>query len=299
MEFLVARRKGIPIYAFVERGITTILPVWEKNKDSDFTGTVDTPLLFEFVKNVMTQEKVWTFPFDTAQDIINVLRIQFAYLFHDALSVRMRLAGKQLPPYFHSLSPASLMLALEKPKAWEYKLFFQSWADAVDKRSNLLREYREKLKLELAEHVSTITAKDWLSTRFHELSGLVDSANILLEQSVQKALGPPGKPGDAEEIVWVAQMLGQLFETTLNWSKRIRCAHVEEPFDRLMPELALFADKMITQLKEFPKDCFKRIEDALASSNSEESQEVKLIMKIEMANLDAYSRTLEEILCSL
>lgn len=92
LEFLAARQKGIPIYAFIEKRILTILPIWQANKGADFKATVDTPALFEFVEEVRTQAKVWSFPFDTAQDIIETLRIQLAYLFNDSLSIRKKLS---------------------------------------------------------------------------------------------------------------------------------------------------------------------------------------------------------------
>lgn len=296
LEFLAARQKGIPIYAFVERGILSVMPIWGKNKGADFSGTVDTTQLFEFVEKVMSQDKVWTFPFDSAQDIVNILRMQFAYLFKDSLKLRSKIAGKEFPHYFHSLSPSALRLSLEKPIAWEYRLFMQCWADAVAQHSNLFREYREKLRLDLSEPVSSYAAKEWMSTRLHELRGLVDSANRLLNDSAQKAFGPPGEPGDAEEIIWVSQSFGQLLEATYKWSKRIRCAHVEEPFDKLTLELALFADQLITQLNNFPVDCLKKIEDTLNSANTEEKQELKLTMTIELANLDAFNKALSQIL---
>lgn len=295
LEFLAARQKGIPVYAFVEQGILAVMPVWKKNKEADFSGTVDTTQLFEFLEKVMAQDKVWTFPFDSAQDIVNILRMQLAYLFHESLSLRTKLSGKELPYYFHSLSPDALRLALEKPDAWEYRLFMRCWADAVAQHSNLLREYREKLRLDLSEPVPSIIAKDWIYTRLHELKGLVASVNTLLNESAQKAFGPPGEPGDVEEIIWVSQMFGQLLETTFRWSKKIRCAHVEEPFDKVMPELALFADQIITELHVFPIDSLTKIETALASPNTEAKQEVKLTMTIELANLDAYTKAFEEI----
>lgn len=163
LEFLAARQKGIPIYAFIERGILSIMPIWKKNKDVDFSETVDTTQLFEFVEKVMVQDKVWTFPFDTAQDIVNILRIQFSYLFQESLKLRSKVAGKEFPPYFHSLSPNALRLTLEKPDAWEYRLFMQCWADSVAQRSSLFREYREKLRLDLSEPVPSSVAKEWMS----------------------------------------------------------------------------------------------------------------------------------------
>lgn len=295
LEFLAARQKGIPIYAFIERGILSVIPVWKKNKDADFSGTVDTTQLFEFVEKVMVQDKVWTFPFDTAQDIVNILRIQFSYLFQDSLKLRSKVTGKEFPPYFHSVSPSALRLTLEKPEAWEYRLFMQGWVDAVAQRSSLFREYREKLRLDLSEPVPSSIANEWMSTRLHELNGLVDSANILLNDSTKKAFGAPGEPGNEEEIIWVSQIFGQLLETTLKWSKRIRCAHVEEPFDKLMPELALFADQLISQLNTFPVDCLKKIEEALVSASPEEKQVLNLTMTIELSNLDAFNKALSEI----
>lgn len=295
LEFLAARQKGIPIYAFVERGILSVIPVWGKNKDADFSGTVDTTQLFEFVEKVMVQDKVWTFPFDTAQDIVNILRIQFSYLFQESLKLRSKVAGKEFPLHYHSLSPSALRLTLEKPESWEYRLFMQCWSDAVAQRVSLFREYRDKLRLDLSEPVPSSIAKEWMSTRLHELNGLVDSANTLLNDSAKKAFGAPGEPGNEEEIIWVSQIFGQLLETTLKWSKRIRCAHVEEPFDKLMPELALFADQLITQLNSFPVDCLKKIEEVLAYTSREEKIELKLTMTIELSNIDAFNKALSEI----
>src|SRR4051812_24629597 len=48
LEYLAAREKGIPIYAFVERGIRTLLPVWRANPSSDFSQEVDSVELFKF-----------------------------------------------------------------------------------------------------------------------------------------------------------------------------------------------------------------------------------------------------------
>ena len=133
LEFLAAKQKGIPIYAFVEKRILAVMPFWKTNPSGDFSVTVDTPKLFEFVEYVRSQERVWTFPFDTAQDIIEILRLQLAYLFYDALRVRLRLSGAELPRYLELLGPRALKIALERPRAWEHRLFLQSWIEEVER----------------------------------------------------------------------------------------------------------------------------------------------------------------------
>src|SRR5262245_52119161 len=42
LEFLSARQKGIPIYAFVEKGVLAVVPTWKNNQTADFSATVDT-----------------------------------------------------------------------------------------------------------------------------------------------------------------------------------------------------------------------------------------------------------------
>jgi Domain of unknown function (DUF4062) len=80
LEYLAARAKGIPIYAFVEKRTLAALPLWEANPNVDFSVAVDDPRVFEFVRQLRTEDGVWTFEFETAQDIVGALRLQFAHV---------------------------------------------------------------------------------------------------------------------------------------------------------------------------------------------------------------------------
>ena len=86
LEYLAARSKGIPVYAFVLRSILDTLPVWKDNRSGNFNAVADSPKLFEFVESLRDSGAAWVFPFDTAQSIFAVLRTQLAYLFMDALN---------------------------------------------------------------------------------------------------------------------------------------------------------------------------------------------------------------------
>ena len=295
LEFLTARHKGIPIYAFIEKSILAVMPVWKNNPSGNFSGIVDTTKLFEFVEYVRSQERVWTFPFETAQDITSVLRTQLAYLFYDALLVRLRLSGTELPSYFESLKPKSLKIVLEKPRAWECRLLLQSWLDEIERRRNLVKEYQAGLTVEAAEPVAANEALTWITVRLHELSGLVNSANRLLNHSAWEAFGKPGEPGNAEDIVWASHMLGIVLENTLKWAKRIRCARVEAPFDRLTPELALFADDIITQFQEFPRESMGKIEEALTLATPENLQRLVMTMEFKLSNEEAFFEALQKV----
>jgi Domain of unknown function (DUF4062) len=294
IEFLGARQKGIPIYAFVEKGMLAVLPVWKASPTADFSAVVDTPRVFEFIDYVRSEERVWTFPFETAQDIIGTLRRQLAFLFSDALGIRLRLSGGGLPSYFDALGPKALRIVLEKPKGWEYRLLAQSWLDEVERRSDSLWEYKSHLTLGPAEYVIAETAVEWILTRLHELEALVESANKLLNIHAQEAFGEPGQPGDPQRIVWVSRMLGSILDETLQWSKRIRCARFEAPFERIGAELSGFVEDVIVQFQAFPRNSLLEIETAIAAADPAKPQKLHLIMKITLSNFDGFESALAE-----
>lgn len=293
LEFLTARAKGIPIYVFVEKSVLSILPVWRTNSEGDFSVVVDTPKLFEFVELVRTEERVWVFEFDNAQDIINTLRTQFAYLFRDSLKAKQILSGSGLPRFMEKLRPKTLRIALEKPEAWEYRLFLHSWIDEVEIRVDMIREYKDGLLLESAVYIHALEATDWLQMQMHELSSLSDSANHLINVSLQEAFGPLGEPGNPEKIIWVSRMVGRVLEQTIRWATKIRCAKCEEPFDQVALEAALFADDLISQFERFPKESLQKIEEALSLPKSTGVRKLELTMVFTLSNVDKFMEALD------
>lgn len=120
MEYLRAKAKGIPIYAFVDKKILSVLSLWKDNPNADFRSTVDTPKLFEFVDSFRGNDGIWSFGFETAQDIIDTLRTQLGYLFYDSLAYRQRTISKKLSKKVLSLDGICFQTVLLRPVAWEY-----------------------------------------------------------------------------------------------------------------------------------------------------------------------------------
>jgi len=292
LEFLSARQKGIPIYAFVEKGVLAVVPTWKNNPTADFSATVDTPRVFEFIEYVRSQQRVWTFAFETAQDITGTLRRQLAFLFSDSLRTRLKLSGGGLPSYFEALGSKALRIALEKPKGWEYLLFLQSWLDEVERHSDSIREYKSGLTLDPAEYVIATNAGDWILTRMHELKAFVDSANKLLNTHAMESFGKPGEAGDPQHIVWVSRKLGSVLDAMLRWAKRIRCTRFDAPFETIGAELSLFSDDLIEQFQTFPRDSQSKVEAILTLAESGEPQKLELTMVFTLANLKGFETAL-------
>ena len=121
LEFIEARTSGVPVYVFVSKDVLAQLKVWKANPDADYSGVVDTPRVFEFIDSFRRGGEIWTFEFATAEDILNTLRNQFAYLVQDALELRQRAISQE--NLLTELEGDALMLALRRDQYWEIRLF--------------------------------------------------------------------------------------------------------------------------------------------------------------------------------
>ncbi|MCZ6689597.1 MAG: DUF4062 domain-containing protein [Planctomycetota bacterium] len=294
LEYLEARQKRIPVYVFIDKQILSILPVWKKNPESDYSGQVDTPKLFEFIESVRSAESVWTFPFEIAQDVIGTLRIQLAYLVREGLDLRRRLSGIGIPASFERLGPAALRLALEKSLAWEYLLYLQVWQDEVQRRSALFKEFEAGLRIGDSEPVSPESAPQWFGARVRELEGLIDSANQIIKVSAPEAFGEPGKAGDEEAIIWSSVKLGDIYEAAINWAQRIRRASVSEPFTNTAVEMVPFPGSLLERFQNFPKESIDVILSAIPNASKENFQDIRMTLTIELENVEAYERAASE-----
>lgn len=294
LEYVTARAKGIPVYVFVEGRILSILPVWAANQTGDFAAVVDTPQLFAFVQTIRDADKVWVFPFETAQDIATTLRMQFAHLSLQGLKLQRKLGGDGLPSYLREAAPKTLRIALEKPAAWEYRLFFQAWMDEVRCRTCGLRDHNARVAIGLSDYVSAETAKDWLLTRLHELRSLAETTTKIVNVEANAAFGEPRQPGDAEHIVWTAQKIGQVLDAALDWSHRVRRARVHQPFANAAMEMAGFVDDLIDEIARFPESKLEQVDEALLRSRGDGPARLSFTFTVGLSNLESFNEALDE-----
>ena len=255
--------------------------------------TLSTRLL-DFVNQVHTEENVWVFPFETAKEIVETLRMQLAHLLGDALRLRLRLGIGPFPAHLKQLAPSALRIALERPAGWEYLLFFQIWIDEVNNRSDLLRQYDEGVSLGVSEEVAVGSVGSWLQTRLHELTNLSTSLNNLVNTSSEETFGKLGEAGDVERIVWRSRTIGQLFEDALQWALRVRRTRVEPPFDVVVKELARFPEHMLEQLREFPENALPRLRRLIDDSTAGTAQKLELTLTLNLSNKEAFDLVLDD-----
>ena len=296
LEYLAARSKGIPIYAFVKRDVLSAIPLWKKNPDADFSSVVDDARVFAFVEEVRSVHNVWTHEFDTAQQVTATLRAQFAVLMHEGLVWSRRFRGEFESDTVKNLHGKALRLALERPSLWEYRLLFQVVLDELQSHSPAKRDHELGLVLGVASYISIENFTDWSARRMAELQRIAGALSTLLGGPLQDALGPPGTPGDSEKIVFIAQRIGRAYSEALEWTQRMRRAAGDGLWAPMLEEMARFAEGILLNIENWAKRGDTELAAALPRVAAGERPELDFTLKIELGgDIDKYLEKISQI----
>ena len=173
LEYLAARAKGIPVYAFVKQQVLAALPLWHQNPDADFSPVVDNVQVFNFIHQVRAADRVWTFEFALAQDIYRTLRHQFAHLTKTGLDLLRQVDNHPQKRVLQYLRGPALRAAFEEFFGWEYLVFGHALMAEIEERSELRRQAEIGLAYGRYENLDRGTFGSWFRRRHAELIGIV------------------------------------------------------------------------------------------------------------------------------
>ena len=295
-EYLFSRTLGIPSYVFIDKQILSILPIWEKNKNGDFSNVVDSPKIFEFVNQIRETEKKWCFNFEKAQDIISTLRIQFSHLFKEALSLQRKFITN-LPDFYNKLSPTAINLILNKSDQYEMLFFAQCLEDELHKHDNLKTDLDYQLKFGSKEKIDGISdLQRWLELNISSLNTYAETAEKLIIDAFSKFYGEPGVTSDLKGLYYVACGLTRLFQELILWHNSILATVVPNDFINLRNNFAEYTVRSALKIWEFPnliRSELKRGQE-LAIQHPEEPINLKIILTLEI-DPDAHREFLDEM----
>jgi hypothetical protein len=173
IEYLVARAKGIPIYTFVERRISALLPIWKANREADFASAVDDRRVFEFIEEVREQHKVWMREFEVAEEIVTALRWEFAHLALQGAQLIKRAFNEREIEALNQLKGVPLKIALERPTSWTYALFAEVLIQEIESPKELAAQYRLGIAYGSFQYIDKSNLNQWLQSRMAELQFLI------------------------------------------------------------------------------------------------------------------------------
>jgi hypothetical protein len=277
LEYIEAKAKGLPIYVFVLRKILDMIPVWKQNRSGNFNDVVDSVKLFEFVETLQSSQDHWIFPFDEVLHITETLRNQFAILFMEGLVLREKVKHLKLPAALTDLSGKSLQLVFEQPLGWEHLLFSSVLADELKRDQDLKWDLEHGLKIKPIRNLDDlILMTQWFIQKFSECKAFGHTFEKLMNAALQKALGDPGKPGDAEYLVYVAKRLAGLRKALLEWTIEFNCTEVRPECERLLFLISETSKDFIEQLENIPSKVDEEIFKAVEAHNRGETYTAKV-----------------------
>src|ERR1035437_3438718 len=230
LEYLAAKVKGIPIYVFLSKDMDHTFRMWKKHPENDYSGFVDTPKLFEFVESLHER---WMFTFEEAEHIVEALRQQLALLFMDALSIRQKFRDSSFPSALESLSGKSLKFIVERLKAWEYKLFANILAEAIEEAKPLKWDLSHGLQLgAIINMENDCETFGWMQTKIEMLVRLATTPEKLVD--VLGFSKPQSKSDDPEQIAYAARRLGFIYRSLLEWTIDFNLVKADPKFNVLV-----------------------------------------------------------------
>ena len=282
LEFVEARARGVPVYVFVRKDVLAQMRVWKANPEADYSGIVDTPRVFELIDSFRGGGEVWTFEFATAEDIVNTLRNQFAYLVQDALELRQLARGQDR--LLAELEGEALILALRRDQYWDVRLFATVLEEELDGRETLRREIEHGLASKDVTFVHVVDLGSWAQDRLHEVQRLAQTATTILNNYLPQVCGEDAVPS---ELVDVARRLAQVWEDSARWTLRCRSVRVDERAERLVDLLANANAHMLEELWEFGHTIIPRLDKAIEALADGGPSDLDLVLTL-TADVDEF-----------
>jgi hypothetical protein len=246
---------------------------------------------------VRSTDAVWTLPFETAQDIIEGLRKQLAYLFMDALGFRQRVKSAHLAPQLANLKGISLRLVLERPSFWEHLLFANTFVEEI----KLVKEHDWDMQYGVILGSGPYLRDwdevfDWITKQTNEGERLVMSFANLINTALPDALGPPGISGDPVKLVYVSRRLADTYKAAVEWSREAKRVSVPDGFQKIVSIVGGFLSDVIQGIEALSENILEQLNTGIANGPGESGQIViDISVTFALHGFDQFEEELERL----
>lgn len=296
LEYLRAKEKGIPIYAFVDKKIKNNIPLWRDNPSMDFSSSVDTPELFNFVDELMSIDNVWVHEFEFASEISERLKYQFAYLFYDSLKIRKKIKSNNLSNKVLQTSPDALQIVLEKPLGWEYRFFSQLLSDNIDSCKELKRDVEYQIFLEFNSSINDYSDLFyWITEKNDQVLRIVNALSSLINNAFKTAIGKPGEPSDLDFLVYIVNKISDVYKKIIQWEVDLGSTTVPEDAEKLVLSFSNISHSIIADIERFENELREEFNKIPSSIQEGEEFRLNITLKLNEPDFTEFHYELEKL----
>ncbi len=265
-EYLTAVQKGIPIYTFSLKQMTTLLPMWERNPDADYSHAVDNPQIFEFLADVRKKSGRWNFEFEKAQDIKDTLRKQLSILFQNSLKLRKRIVASPYEDLYGKVSSKALNIIMQKEEGYDVKFFMQVMQDGISECRDLKNDFQYSIILKpLHERRNLNDFFFWLDRKVDEMLSYIDSLHNLSD-AFKAFYKENSDESDLRGLHYVASTYVEFYANLLKWGASVKGMVVPKECKHLMEILSGMPLSIIEEMEKYPIESMKKIDVCIEKS---------------------------------
>jgi len=159
-------------------------------------------------------------------------------------------------------------IADERPPHWEVRLFSQALSDELAASAVQRRDMSLGVTFDAIESREPVDAIGWMSNQLEFVGRMATTLENLVNVGLLKAMGPPGQPGNAEELVYVANRIGDAYRQAIAWTLRWQRLHAygaDEAFQPLISLGIAAGEQLVRQLEEWAERMARTLRDIFAN----------------------------------
>lgn len=221
-----------------------------------------------------------------------------AYLFADALELRRRAAQSGISTdRYRDLTGRELRLVIERPGGWEYLLFSEALKREMASSADLKRDWSQRILLVPSESSAVTPAKyvEYSLRKIDEGTRLTANLNVLFNETLKSAFGPPGQAGDWQAIIYVANRVGETYRAILRWKLNFLSVSVSEQLLGLRYSTARMYDNVVSEIEAFNEEQLIRISEAMNAPPGDPKRTMKLQLTLTIPDLTKMNHEIEHI----
>ena len=251
LEYETAQQYGIPCFVFINRSVNTLLSVWKKNPNADFTPTVDYPDVFKFIEKIRAENR-WTYTFEKTAEIEDCLSIQLSIMLHELLE-RSRAGKLNALANYAGESDEAKRLARERPEYWEFLLLGELFKTKLGNVRKRFERQKAGLIHVPAYLINGHEFPDWIQAKLSDLMSLIAALKGQLP-IIQASLGPNGQPGDVNEIKKSTDDFIQLCNQLVDWEDSVCAGLPPEEMRRVKDAMKGWTEGIIKEIERMPEE---------------------------------------------
>lgn len=258
-EYREARAKGLDCVVFADKSVWDLLPLYRKNPGADFTPTVDSAAVFQFLEEVCADTR-WVFPFTKTEEILTTLRVQLSARFQDLLS-RHREGRLRVPPAFASEPEHIARIATDRGDFWEFHLACELLRDRIERLTARFADLDGGFAVRRTKFLRARDTIRFVQDLLNDFTLIVTSASKILSEQLTPAFGPSGVPGDAIKIRSACDNLYSLFLSLYEWELDVRFIRVHDVFVDIFPLMSGWTNELLSEFRRIPQELDRLLAD--------------------------------------